>query len=173
VLCLFLDSITCGSRSGIGRMILVPVNHTSRDNKPTSLRPSLGPRNTISKLSSISTVPLEVKMGTSRTVFFQFVFSHGFFKFQLRQLWSKVVVPSVAVEASQCRPHECNHKELVVSVQISVSGSLSHFPPQRVRAMRFVLDNMLKPCSRPAGFMGQQVLDVTRQYWLDSYGNIR
>lgn len=69
VLCLFLDSITCGSRSGIGRMILVPVNHTSRDNKTTSLKPSLGHRHTISRLSSISTVSLEVKMGTSRTVF--------------------------------------------------------------------------------------------------------
>jgi hypothetical protein len=68
-LCLFLDSITCGSRSGIGRMTLVLVNHTSRDNITTSLRPSVGQRHTISKLSSISTVPLEVKMGTSRTGF--------------------------------------------------------------------------------------------------------
>ena len=105
---------------------------------------------------------------------FQLVFSHGFFKFQLRQLWSKVVVPSMAVEASQCRPHECNHKELGVSVQISLSSSLSHFPPQRVRAKKcFVLHHMLRPCSRPAGFYGKQVLDVTRQYWLDSYGSIR
>jgi hypothetical protein len=69
---------------------------------------------------------------------FQFVFSHGVFKFQLRQLWSKAVVPSVAVEASQYRPHECNHKELGVSVQIPISGCLSHLPPQRVRAKRFV-----------------------------------
>jgi hypothetical protein len=70
VLCLFLDSITCGSRSGIGHTMLVPVNHTSRDNITTSFKPSLGQRRTTSKLSSISTVPLEVKMGTrSRTVF--------------------------------------------------------------------------------------------------------
>jgi hypothetical protein len=104
---------------------------------------------------------------------FQFVSSHDFFKFQLRQLWSKVVVPPVAVEAIQYRPHKCNYKELGVSVQVSISGNLSHLPPQRVRPKRFVLDNILKPCSRPAGFYGQQVLDVTRQYWLDSYGNIR
>jgi len=68
-LCLFLDSITCGFRSGIGRMMLVPGNRTSRDNITTSSRPSLGQRYTILKLSSISTVPLEVKMGTGQTVF--------------------------------------------------------------------------------------------------------
>jgi glucan 1,3-beta-glucosidase len=32
---------------------------------------------------------------------------------------------------------------------------------------------MLKLCSRPAAFYGQEVLDVTRQYYYDSYGNIR
>lgn len=79
LLCLFLDSTTCGSRSGIGRMTLVPVNHTSRDNITTSLRPSLGQRLTISKLSSISMVPLEVKTGTSRTGFpFSSSFLTGF-----------------------------------------------------------------------------------------------
>jgi hypothetical protein len=155
--------------------MLVPVNRTSRDNISTSLRPSVGPRHTISKLLSISTVPLEVKMGTSRTVLVlpQFVFSHGYFKFQLRQLWSKAVVPSVAVEASKRRPYGCNYKEIGVSVQISVSDSFSHFAPQRVRTNRFALDNVLKPCSRPAGFYGQQVLDVARQFYYDSYGNIR
>jgi len=31
----------------------------------------------------------------------------------------------------------------------------------------------IAPLNEPAGFYGQQVLDVTRQYWYDSYGNIR
>ncbi|THH17376.1 hypothetical protein EW146_g3420 [Bondarzewia mesenterica] len=31
----------------------------------------------------------------------------------------------------------------------------------------------IAPLNEPAGFDGQDVLDVVRQYWLDSYGNIR
>jgi len=31
----------------------------------------------------------------------------------------------------------------------------------------------IAPLNEPAGFDGQQMLDVTRQYWLDSYGSIR
>lgn len=31
----------------------------------------------------------------------------------------------------------------------------------------------IAPLNEPAGFYGQQMLDVTRQYWYDSYGNIR
>jgi aryl-phospho-beta-D-glucosidase BglC (GH1 family) len=33
--------------------------------------------------------------------------------------------------------------------------------------------SVISPLNEPAGFYGQQVLDVTRQYWLDSYGNTR
>jgi len=33
--------------------------------------------------------------------------------------------------------------------------------------------SVIAPLNEPAGFDGQQVLDVTRQYWYDSYGNIR
>ncbi|TCD71174.1 exo-1,3-beta-glucanase [Steccherinum ochraceum] len=32
---------------------------------------------------------------------------------------------------------------------------------------------MIAPLNEPAGFVGQQMLDVVRQYWYDSYGNIR
>ncbi|KAI9511874.1 exo-beta-1,3-glucanase [Russula earlei] len=32
---------------------------------------------------------------------------------------------------------------------------------------------MIGPLNEPAGFDGQQMLDVTRQYWYDSYGSIR
>ena len=62
-----LDSITCAFRLGIGPLMCNPENHTSQDNKPTSFRPSLGHRHTILRLSSISTVPPEVKTGTNRT----------------------------------------------------------------------------------------------------------
>ncbi|KAI9453571.1 exo-beta-1,3-glucanase [Lactarius psammicola] len=31
----------------------------------------------------------------------------------------------------------------------------------------------IAPLNEPAGFHGQQILDVTRQYWYDSYGKIR
>jgi len=33
--------------------------------------------------------------------------------------------------------------------------------------------SVIAPLNEPAGFDDQQVLDVTRQYWYDSYGNIR
>jgi len=33
--------------------------------------------------------------------------------------------------------------------------------------------SVIAPLNEPAGFYGQQVLDATRQYWYDSYGNIR
>lgn len=32
---------------------------------------------------------------------------------------------------------------------------------------------VIAPLNEPAGFDGDAILDVTRQYWLDSYGNIR
>ena len=60
---LILDSITCVSRSGIGPLMLPPVNRTFKGKNLTSLTPSVGQRSTILRLSSIFTVLQEVKTG--------------------------------------------------------------------------------------------------------------
>ncbi|KAI0275226.1 exo-beta-1,3-glucanase [Gloeopeniophorella convolvens] len=38
---------------------------------------------------------------------------------------------------------------------------------------KFDTVSIIEALNEPAGFDGQQLLDVTRQYWYDSYGNIR
>src|SRR5712671_1023758 len=65
---LFLGSITCASQSGIGPTKLFLANRLSKGNTTTSSKQSAGQRNTILRLSSIFTGPLEVKMGTQRLV---------------------------------------------------------------------------------------------------------
>ena len=76
---LILGSITCASQSGIGPLMLPPVNRTFKGKNHTFLRPLVGRRSTILKLSSIFTVPQEVKTGMYQTRHPVFIVSHWFF----------------------------------------------------------------------------------------------
>ena len=78
---LYLDSITCASRSGFGPLMLPLVNRTFKGKKNTSLKPLVGQRRTNLRLSSIFTVPQEVKTGMNQNMHSHFyrLFSLFFF----------------------------------------------------------------------------------------------
>ena len=140
---LILDSTTCASRSGIGPLMLALASRTFKGKKLTSLMPSVGQGHTVSRLSSTSTVPQEVRTGINQTCVPIFIArSHRSFTIlQFRQLGSKVVVPPVADESDQCQSHECNCKAIGLSVPTSLTGCFGHCSSQRVRNQQCVLYN--------------------------------
>lgn len=82
----------------------------------------------------------------------------------------------MALEFDQRSAHGQHHQEDCVHVCYQHERCLRHRAIERVCNLLFpreMAKSDLTSMYRPAGFDGDAVLSVVRQYWYDSYGNIR